>query len=442
MFVFGEEGRDLLTSEVALTVLQQICLPHHPPTNPPLANAVTRLNEGVELVLVPVANPDGRRIAEMGRRCDRTNANDVDVDRNWPSFWGEPAAYNAHRAAPPSKNSLRAAVSSRLVGKTHTSSSGTYIAPSGGTHPFSEPETRALRAIVEKVTPISYVSVRTGAVAVTVPWDCKPELLADAQRERLFKVTEGITAGHCTRCKMGTLWNVTGRVKCGTGVDYMYGTQHVQFVHSWHVYDVAAPRGDCFRKHNPISQAAYSRVTANWAHAVLNFTTSVHNWLTLESSEGLGVAERNASLSAAEASTRRSEALARGIPDPEKDESEKELGIGKAEPGLTYSKYKGKGGTGIKLHHARIFSWMVKDRNTSDMVGRNDMVDKMNIGPQLSNEKAAELEEGKLGMLTGWWGVWAAMLMLGAGFFVAKQYVFKGRARRSRFRSRTPTKNA
>lgn len=42
------------------------------------------------IVLVPIANPDGRRISEMGRRCDQTNARDVDVDRNWPSFWREP----------------------------------------------------------------------------------------------------------------------------------------------------------------------------------------------------------------------------------------------------------------------------------------------------------------------------------------------------------------
>lgn len=442
MFVFGEEGRDLLTSEIALRVLHDTC--HHQPitlsSHHQQRPSEQRLSEGVELVLVPILNPDGRRISEMGRRCDRTNANDVDVDRNWPSFWGEQGTIpvDVHPQPDTTRNHagfLRSAVARRVLNRGESSNHNSL---SPGSHPFSEPETRALKAIVEKMQPASYVSVRTGAVALTVPWDCKPSLLADAQRARLLRVSESITAGHCTRCKTGNLWNVTGRVKCGTSTDYMFGNLRVPFVHTWHVYDMLAARGDCFRRHNPISQEAYDRVTQNWANAVFNFSNAVFNWMALENSDGLDVAEKNASLSAAKASAERAEALARGAPDPENNERDTSS-FREPHPRIVMklgtSQLKGK----ENRLPDRFWPFKIPGNNPK-LAGSTASQGK--IGPKLQERPISASEDHEWGILTGWWGVWTAFFMMGAGFYVAKRYVFKKRATRSRFLSHPAVKHA
>lgn len=450
MFVFGEEGRDLLTSEIALSVLGAAC-------GTDSSNATVesleqekllrQVQQGMELVLVPIVNPDGRRIAEMGRRCDRTNGNDVDVDKNWPAFWGDTTASeseNLKRATSRDERNagLRAAVSRRFISRVRAAASGiSYDPSSGGTHPFSEPETRALKAIVEKVKPTSYVSVRTGDVAVTIPWDCKPDLLEAEQRGRLTRVADSLTASHCSRCKVGNLWNVTGHTKCGTGTDYMYGTLQIPFVHAWQVYNVAAHRGDCFRRHNPTTKAAFDRVTRNWASAVFNFTTAVHNWMTLEASDGLLVAEHNASLSAAEASAQRAEALARGDPDPENDETERDEKGHKLDTASTLTALEAQQGE-IVTQNGSLLSWVLSKQKKIKSLRAENKERTFAVGPRPMKKGAIDGSETKLAVLTGWWGVWTASLVLALGLFIAKRYVFIVPSKRSRFRCRAPVKNA
>lgn len=464
MFVFGETGRDFLTSEIALRVVEAACTPN---SSSVLSSSLSH----VELILVPIANPAGRRIAEMGRRCERTNANDVDLDANWPHFWNQPSRARQPLPPPPKHTTTTRAGALRDAGRVlgvslsrraaprnqnrhQDSVTDTAHAPSvphddspsftAGTQPFSEPETRALRAIVEKLRPVSYVSVRTGAVAITIPWDCHPDDLPDAQRSRLLRVAEGITASHCTKCKSGNLWNVTGRTKCGTAADYMQSLK-VPFVHTWHVYEFPnAANGDCFRRHNPTTKDGYERVVNNWAQAVFNFTTAVHNWMVLESSVGLDSAEQNASLSAAEAVARRADAMARGLPDPEKmedDQTEEKRrrwgkgrnGAGEEIPG-TAGKPSGKGG-----RLSWVFSESASDPSIKDNSQRsNDAVSnsKSGVGPQLDRD------DDKDGLLTGWFGAFAALLLLAVGIAGVRRFIFSPHPKKSLFRTRRPVKNA
>lgn len=88
---------------------------------------------------------------------------------------------------------------------------------STGARPLSEPETRALKSLVETYKPSSYVALRTGALALTTPWDCKPGSMQPGSAQRLSGVLSGVAAGHCTRCRTAPLWNVTGHAKCGNG---------------------------------------------------------------------------------------------------------------------------------------------------------------------------------------------------------------------------------
>jgi hypothetical protein len=83
---------------------------------------------GVPIVIIPVANPDG---LAMGTR---TNVNKVDLNRNFPAKnWGQ---VSATRAA-------------------------TRRGPRGGSAPASEPETRALIAVIERLKPRLIITVHS-----------------------------------------------------------------------------------------------------------------------------------------------------------------------------------------------------------------------------------------------------------------------------------------
>lgn len=437
MFVFGETGRDLLTSEIALRVVKHFC-----------AQNVSLSFPDMQLILVPLANPTGRRIAEMGRRCERTNANDVDLDRNWPTFWNYPTSIREDDAA--QKRTVRDA--GRVLGVRLGRAAGAHamyphVQPgSPGTQPLSEPESRALKEIVELVKPVSYVNLRTGAVAMTIPWDCRVDVVPEKDRGRLLRVAEGVAASHCQRCSMGNLWNVTGRTKCGTAADYLFEEVKVPFVHTWHVYNVPeAPRGDCFRRHNPTTREGYERVVNNWAHAVLNFTTAVHNWMTLERSVGIDMAEQNASLSAAEAVARREDDMARGMPDPESMEDEQTGGMrrtGSASLNGAEARDANKSVTQGNEGKIRLIGWMFNnDRQSSGKARVPNPLD-LRIGPHMQKESSKHDEEDRFGPLTGWLGVSTAMFMLAAGMFIVRRFVFKRSLKKSGLLRRRPVKNA
>jgi hypothetical protein len=97
-------------------------------------SVATDLVDGAEIVFVPLLNPDGyaRPIA------DRENANGVDLNRNYGFGWRD---------------------------------------PHGGTDPFTEPETRALRTLVEGSSFTVGLSYHTIADFLSGPWNYHPHNL-------------------------------------------------------------------------------------------------------------------------------------------------------------------------------------------------------------------------------------------------------------------------
>lgn len=110
-------------------------------------NTVTLINElishfeanpadilpGLSLVLIPAANPDG---LIRGREEDgRFNANGVDLNRNWGCKWSENARWRDQAVDP-------------------------------GEHPFSEPETQALAALVRRLRPATALFYHSAAGGV------------------------------------------------------------------------------------------------------------------------------------------------------------------------------------------------------------------------------------------------------------------------------------
>lgn len=105
---------------------------------------------GMELVLIPCANPDGAVYSEVGDRMWRKNMRvnrgskclGVDMNRNWAGSWG---------------------------GKEGTSTnpcSDTYI----GTSEFSEPETQAQRKIIDEAPTDLHLDVHAYTQLILRPW--------------------------------------------------------------------------------------------------------------------------------------------------------------------------------------------------------------------------------------------------------------------------------
>jgi hypothetical protein len=121
------------------------------------------------LVLVPVANPDGFRHAELllaagSRRFARRNANAVDLNRNFAVFWDDNYYLNTV---------LR-----------------TFFA--SGPTPLSEPETRALDGLMAAQRPRYAVSLHAFGEVIYVPYGGSRE--SPAQLDRMLATGRAMAA--------------------------------------------------------------------------------------------------------------------------------------------------------------------------------------------------------------------------------------------------------
>ena len=172
---FGEHGRELITSEIALRLLRVLCDPaaradllasHDLPVP-----AVEAALQQIVFKIVPMENVRGRELVEGGALCERKNGRGVDPNRNWAVHWGhkEPD-YDPAEEYP-------------------------------GTAPFSEPEPAMLRALTEDFAPHAWINVHSGMEAMFVPYDHKDEVAGgDAGQATLAilrELNEKLCGGKC-----------------------------------------------------------------------------------------------------------------------------------------------------------------------------------------------------------------------------------------------------
>ncbi len=145
----SHHGDELLSIDVALDAAQQLLTSPDP--------SIATLRERVVTWVVPLVNPDGNAVfLRESTRAGRKNGHDlngdgrrgllegVDLNRNYPFQWNERCTPSCSRANP---ESLR------------------YRGP----EPASEPETRAMIALVERERFLASLSFHMGTVAVLYP---------------------------------------------------------------------------------------------------------------------------------------------------------------------------------------------------------------------------------------------------------------------------------
>ncbi|XP_058090682.1 uncharacterized protein LOC131237056 isoform X2 [Magnolia sinica] len=84
---FGQHGRELITSEVALRLLGILSEEHKIPRIDMFS--LNKILENLVIKVVPMENPNGRGLVEAGDLCERRNGRGVDLNRNWSVDWGK-----------------------------------------------------------------------------------------------------------------------------------------------------------------------------------------------------------------------------------------------------------------------------------------------------------------------------------------------------------------
>lgn len=241
---FGEHGRELISPEIALEMLDTLCDSDKRTSMLQAqdidAESVEDILDKVIIKIIPVENPRGRELVEGGALCERKNGRGVDPNRNWAVHWGyKEKDYDPEEEYP-------------------------------GKKPFSEPETAMMKALAEDFRPHLWLNVHSGMEAMFLPYDHKNEVPQGDAAEATLQILKTLNEKVCDgRCAVGPGGKTVGYLAHGTATDYMHDVLGVGLVMTWEVYgDEKAAYIDCFRMFNPLSLAAFESVVNQWTGAV------------------------------------------------------------------------------------------------------------------------------------------------------------------------------
>ncbi|KAG8076547.1 hypothetical protein GUJ93_ZPchr0006g43312 [Zizania palustris] len=236
---FGQHGRELITSEVALHLLY-ILTEKHKISGVDLSS-FEKMLENLVIKMVPMENLNGRKRVEGGELCDRRNGRGVDLNRNWSVDWGKKEKdYDPYEENP-------------------------------GTAPFSEPEAQIMRELSKSFKPHMWVNVHSGMEALFMPYDHKNTTPNGASAHLMRSVLENLNHRHFQdSCLVGSGGGAVGYLAHGTTTDYMYDIVKVPMPFTFEIYgDETASTSDCFKMFNPVDKTTFDRVINKWCMAFL-----------------------------------------------------------------------------------------------------------------------------------------------------------------------------
>ncbi|KAK4351817.1 hypothetical protein RND71_027335 [Anisodus tanguticus] len=227
---FGQHGRELITTELALRILsilsEEEFLSSAYPLN--LNNTLDRL----VIKVIPMENVNGRKLVESGDLCERRNGRGVDLNRNWSVDWG--------------KKEKVCSLDNHLGGAKVVFALSTNLAllywilcdydpyeENPGSGPFSEPETQIMRKLCASFEPHIWVNVHSGmeasiTFALFMPYDHKNTTPEGLPSQRMRLMLEKLNRFQLKdRCLVGSGGGSVGYLAHGTATDYMYDIARV-----------------------------------------------------------------------------------------------------------------------------------------------------------------------------------------------------------------------
>lgn len=212
VIVFGEHARELISPESAVDFVKNLC-----GNGNAAQKAHQALEDGVEFVIVPNANPIARKQVEDGYYCKRTNEDGVDLNRNWGS---------EHR------NAMRNVMGDEM---------------NPGPEGFSEPETQFLRDLVTTESPDIFLSVHSGAYLLGAPFGYKYG--EPANEADVAAVLKPISDEYCNgECPYGSLADMIDYKSEGCDIDWVSEHANVPYAFTWEIYVGEMYRGDYVAK--------------------------------------------------------------------------------------------------------------------------------------------------------------------------------------------------
>ncbi|KAJ8772735.1 hypothetical protein K2173_027912 [Erythroxylum novogranatense] len=234
---FGQHGRELITSEVALRILSILSEEQFLPN----VNATSLNNTLDKLIIkvVPMENLNGRKRVEEEDPCERRNGRGVDLNRNWSVDWGKKEKdYDPYEENP-------------------------------GIAPFSEPEAQIMRKLALSFEPHVWVNVHSGMEALFMPYDHRNTTPDGLPAHRIKSLLSELNQVHChNHCMIGSGGGSVGYLAHGTATDYMYDIVKVPMAFTFEIYgDPTASSKDCFKMFNPVDLTTFNRVLNDWSAA-------------------------------------------------------------------------------------------------------------------------------------------------------------------------------
>jgi hypothetical protein len=207
LFDGGHHGNELAGVELALYVIDFL-----------LANRDTNATvrgwlDTLEIHTVPIVNPDGYDASTRG------NALGVNLNRNYDIDWGNPLG-----ASNGVMGTLAHAANESMP-------SVIIVAENCGPAPFSEPETQAMRALLDEVGPrlVAYLTYHTPTNALAAPWSAydppfplPPE--HDALFENVLQWTRDNTEYRAGKAQWANFSAGLPYAASGSSQDYVYAT--------------------------------------------------------------------------------------------------------------------------------------------------------------------------------------------------------------------------
>jgi len=285
--MFGEHSRELISPESGLALLKLLC----GGGDSSQRKLVEDTLKDSEFQMVLNANPRSRKQVDNGDLCIRTNPAGVDLNRNWDEDWQkDPAGFGADSFP--------------------------------GPKPFSEPETRLLKSVVEDYNPTTYLTVHSGTLGMYMPWAYDMKHLADRNQKPMLSILEELDDDHCD-CPFGAAGKEVGYNCPGTSLDWVYDKLKTPFSFAFEIWVDEASQADlrarwermrpqhdgslgegfssllqvnfesdfvgssssmskkaqtswdCFRQYNPITQDTYTKTVDTWAQAYLQMAQKV-----------------------------------------------------------------------------------------------------------------------------------------------------------------------
>jgi len=206
MIIFGEHARELISPETALRMAQDLC-----GMNEKTKELALKVLESTSIAMVPIANPLGRKAVEddWENMCQRVNENGVDLNRNWDAHWEAPLDKSDYN----------------------------YDADTNsGPKPFSEPETQALKKILDDTQPTIFITVHSGTLGMYTPYAYSRDLPTNDPSDlgRMKNILDALDPEYC-KCPSGAAGLDVGYLCPGTCLDYAY-EHHASVSFAFEIY--------------------------------------------------------------------------------------------------------------------------------------------------------------------------------------------------------------